>query len=291
MDFILGLPRSQRGKDCIFVVVDRFSKMAHLIACSKTNDAIHVADLFFKEVVHLHGLPRTIVSDRDVRLLDGQTEVMNRNTCYLFTCNHSKEFENLGKICVYFNPLTLLDILTLLTNKHTNLDGKKKAEFVKELHAKVRVNIEKMNEQHSRKANKGHVKVTFEPGDWVWVHMQKGRFPIQRNSKLKPRVDGPFQVLEKINDNIYKLDLPTTYGEEFDSRTNPFEDGGNDRDPTNKAKDNLHDTGSPITRSKSKMIKQSLSCLSLEIKESLEQSESEAAPKWVTLLQVDEEHI
>ncbi|XP_035551062.1 uncharacterized protein LOC118349658, partial [Juglans regia] len=280
MDFVLGLPRTKRGRDSIFVVVDRFSKMAHFIPCHKTDDATNIADLFFREIVRLHGVPRSIVSDRDVKFLsyfwkvlwgklgtkllfsttchpqtDGQTEVVNRTLTQLlrtvvhknlktwedclpfieFAYNrtmHTTTSYSPFEIVYGFNPLTPLDLMPL------PVDDK----------------------------------------NWVWVHMRKERFPAHRRTKLHPRGDGPFQILEKINDNAYKVDLPGEYkvsatfnvsdlspfdvGE--DSRSNPFEERGNDRNqggPT--LKDPLQVPDGPITRSRAKKIKEAMQGLVL----------------------------
>ena len=110
-----------------------------------------------------------------------------------------------------FNPTTPLDLMPIPVNERDSLDGKKKAKLVKSIHEMVRLQIEKKNEQYASHANKGRRHITFEPGDWVWVHIRKERFPAQRRSKLNPREDGPFQILEKINDNAYKVDLLGEY--------------------------------------------------------------------------------
>jgi transposase InsO family protein len=67
MDLITQLPRTRSGLDAIFVVVDKSSKMIHCIPTTTTVTAPQLADLFFREIVRLHGVPTSIISDRDPR--------------------------------------------------------------------------------------------------------------------------------------------------------------------------------------------------------------------------------
>uniref|UniRef100_A0A2N9HQM2 Integrase catalytic domain-containing protein n=1 Tax=Fagus sylvatica TaxID=28930 RepID=A0A2N9HQM2_FAGSY len=227
---------------------------------------------------------------------DGQTEVVNRTLTQLlrtvvhknlktwedclpfieFAYNramHTTTSYSPFEIVYGFNPFTPLDLMPLPVDGRSSLDGQKKAELVKSLHERVQLQIAQKNERVASQANKGQRRVIFEPGDWVWVHMRKERFPAHRRTKLHPQGDGPFQILEKINDNAYKVDLPGEYkvsatfnvsdlspfdvGE--DSRSNPFEERGNDGNQGGPSlKDPLQVPDGPITRSRAKKIKEAM---------------------------------
>src|SRR3954454_11849901 len=64
MDFVTSFTRSQKGHDAIFVVIDRFSKVAHFLPVKETISASQLADLYVSRIVSLHGIPLEISSDR-----------------------------------------------------------------------------------------------------------------------------------------------------------------------------------------------------------------------------------
>ena len=67
MDFIIGLPRTRAGYNAIWVIVDRLTKLAHFLPICSNFSLDRLAELYISEIVRLHGVPVSIISDRDPR--------------------------------------------------------------------------------------------------------------------------------------------------------------------------------------------------------------------------------
>ncbi|PKI58591.1 hypothetical protein CRG98_021054 [Punica granatum] len=213
MDFILGLPRTQRGNDSIYVVVDKFSKMVHFIPCKKTTDAVRIAQLYFWEVYCLHGLLVSIVSDRDTYFLSYFWRSLWKmvNTQLNFSTTYHPQTDRQTEVV----NRSLGNLLRGLVGEHVKSWDQKlsQAEFVNN-HAVNRstgFSPFQMNATMKYKAiaDRRRRHVEFEVGDFVWAVPTKDRFSVGDYHKLAARKIGPVEVIEKINSNAYWLKLPS----------------------------------------------------------------------------------
>ena len=166
---------------------------------------------------------------------DGQTEVTNRTLGTLLRAlitKSPKQWEQLLPhaefayhrvpskttgfspfFVVYgLNPLTPIDLAPFPTPLKFSHDAESRANEIQKVHKQVVDRIEKMNTKVKERVNQNRKEVLFKEGALVWIYLRKDRFPTQRKSKLSARIDGPFEILEKVNDNAYKLELPSSYG-------------------------------------------------------------------------------
>ena len=108
-------------------------------------------------------------------------------------------------------PIGPMELAPHPTIQQFSGDAEVRAKEIKKLHEEVRLKIEKNNAKYVEQANRRRKYVEFEVHELVWVHLRKDRFPPGKFGKLKPRVDGPFKIIEKIGENAYKLQLPDEY--------------------------------------------------------------------------------
>ena len=172
-----------------------------------------------------------------------------------------------------FNPRAPIDLLPLPTTERVHSEAKECADFILKLHASTKENIEKMTEKYRIAGSQGRKEVKLEPGDLVWLHLRKDRFPDLRKFKLVPRAAGPYKILSKINDNAYKLELPSEFGisptfnisylkpylgeeDELESRTTPLQEGEDDENITPMDTNNTPqvDVQGPITRARARLL-------------------------------------
>ena len=257
MDFITHLPKTRQGHTAILVVVDRLSKLSHFIPTVDEASAEDVARLFLDNIFAHHGMPETIVSNRDSRLTgtfwqslcsmwgvqrqmstsyhpqsDGQTERFNRileemlrHYCspdqdnwdeFLklaeFACNnavHTGTGESPFMLTFGQHPLTPASHFRL--DAHGKLRNPAANQFAADMGARVqraRVSLISAQARQECFADQRRRAVQYKIGQYVKLSTKNLAARASGTPKLHPKYIGPFQVVEQIGQQAYRLLLP-----------------------------------------------------------------------------------
>lgn len=259
MDFVDGFPRSVKGNESIWVIVCRLTKVARFIPVPLKRTSRTLAELYMREVYRFHGVPVSIVSDRDpcftsaywkglfealgVELAqssayhpesDGQTERVNQiledmlRACVLdagttknweshlhlveFAYNNSYQ----SSICMApFEALYGRPCRSPVCWGEVGDAAFLGPDLVRDTANQIALIRQRMKTAQSRQASYADTrrrKLEFASGDWVFLKVSpmRGTKRFGLKGKLAPRFVGPFQIVQKIGDVAYRLDLPAS---------------------------------------------------------------------------------
>ena len=113
---------------------------------------------------------------------------------------YNRSSHSTTKMCPFeivygFLPHAPIDLLPLPSSEKVNFDAKQRAELILKMHELTKENNERTNAKYKLAGDNGRKHVVFAPGDLVWLHLRKDRFPDLRKSKLMPRADGRRNLL------------------------------------------------------------------------------------------------
>ncbi|WVZ58041.1 hypothetical protein U9M48_008353 [Paspalum notatum var. saurae] len=245
MDFVEGLPKVG-GKSVILTVVDRFSKYAHFIALRHPYSAETVAAVFFSEIVRLHGLPTSIVSDRDpvftstfwstlFKLLgiklhmssafhpqsNGQTEAVNKMIGMYLRCLTGDRPRQWLRWLPWAEFVYNTSYHNALRDTPFRVVYGREPPAIREYDVgdcrgpavaqTMTERAEFLADWPSAHMIEAHRALSFAQGDWVWLrirHRVPASIPTTARGKLRPRYYGPYKIAAVINDVAYRLELP-----------------------------------------------------------------------------------
>jgi hypothetical protein len=211
MDFITGLPTSNRGHDSIWVIVDRLTKVAHFIPVKTTDHGNRLAELYIARIVSLHGVPKTIILEDMLRAC-----VLSYGTKWE-DCLPFAEFSynNSYQASLQMAPFEAHYRRKCCTPLNWSETGESQIfgpHIIKKAEQQVQLIHNRLKAAQSRQksyANSKRRPVTFNVGDFVYLRVTplKGMQRFHVKGKLAPRYIGPFKILERRGEMSYKLEL------------------------------------------------------------------------------------
>ncbi|GKC01760.1 putative reverse transcriptase domain-containing protein [Tanacetum coccineum] len=174
MDFVTKLPRTSSGHETIWVIVDRLIKSAHFLPMCEDYKMDRLVRLYLNEIVSRHGVPISIISDRDSQITLRFWQSMQ---------------EALG---------THLDMRPDLVQ-----------ETIKKI-SQIKDRLKAARDHQKRYADKRRKPLEFSVGDYVLFKVSpwKGVIRFRKKGKLAPRFVGPFEIVNKASLVAYRLRLP-----------------------------------------------------------------------------------
>nr|GEX67289.1 reverse transcriptase domain-containing protein [Tanacetum cinerariifolium] len=186
MDFVTKLPKTASGQDTIWVIVDRLTKSAHFLPMREDDTLEKLTRQYLKKVVSMHGVPISIISDRDGRftIKAAPFEALYGRKCRSPIC-----WAEVGD-----RQLTGLEIIHETTEKIVQ----------------IKSHIPASRDRQKSYANVRRKPLEFQVGDKVMLKVSpwKGVIRFGKQGKLNPRYIRPFKILEKVGTITYRLELP-----------------------------------------------------------------------------------
>ncbi|GKA62725.1 putative reverse transcriptase domain-containing protein [Tanacetum coccineum] len=225
MDFVTKLPRTAAGQDTIWVIVDRLTKSAHFLPMREDDTLEKLTRQYLKEVVSKHGVPVSIISDRDGKFTshfwkslhkalgtrldmstayhpetDGQSE---RTIQTYHTSIKAAPFEALyGRKCR--SPICWAEV------GDSQLTGPEIIHETTERIVQIKSHIQAARDRQKSYADVRRKPLEFQVGDKVMLKVSpwKGVIRFGKRGKLNPRYIGPFKIITKVGTVAYRLKLP-----------------------------------------------------------------------------------